>query len=363
MSDNEVHGSASIVAPSPQRDRGPSMSLRTRLLAIYAVLFAGNIIVWAAAFWTFHGHQVLLYTCLLAYAFGLRHAVDADHIAAIDNVTRKLMQDGRRPVAVGFFFSLGHSTVVILASVALAATATALQGRFEAFKAIGGLIGTIVSASFLLVIAFANILVLLGVYKAFRRVKAGGRYEEEDLDRLLAGRGLLSRIFGPLFAMIGRSWHMYPLGFLFGLGFDTATEIGVLGLSATGAAQGLSIWSIMVFPALFTAGMTLVDTTDSVLMLGAYGWAFVKPIRKLYYNMTITFVSIVVALVVGGIEALGVVGDQLGLKDGVWAFVGSLNENFGSIGLVIVAIFVGSWILSFAVYRLKGYDRIEAENA
>ena len=360
MSDNEVRKSASIVAPSPQRDRGPSMSLRTRLLEIYSFLFAGNIMVWAAAFWTFHGHQVLLYTCLLAYAFGLRHAVDADHIAAIDNVTRKLMQDGRRPVAVGFFFSLGHSTVVILASVALAATATALQGRFEAFKAIGGLIGTIVSASFLLVIAVANILVLLGVYKAFRRVKAGGRYEEEDLDRLLAGRGLLSRIFGPLFAMIGRSWHMYPLGFLFGLGFDTATEIGVLGLSATGAAQGLSIWSIMIFPALFTAGMTLVDTTDSVLMLGAYGWAFVKPIRKLYYNMTITLVSVVVAVLVGGIEGLGLVADRLKLEGGFWDGVGALNDNFGVLGLAIVGLFLLSWAVSVAVYRYKRYDEAEA---
>ena len=213
----------------------------------------------------------------------------------------KLMQDGRRPVAVGFFFSLGHSTVVILASVALAATATALQGRFEAFKAIGGLIGTIVSASFLLVIAVANILVLLGVYKAFRRGEGGWPLRGGG-SRSFARRARPPQpgSSGRCFAMIGRSWHMYPLGFLFGLGFDTATEIGVLGLSATGAAQGLSIWSIMVFPALFTAGMTLVrHHRQRVLMLGAYGWAFVKPIRKLYYNMTITFVSIVVALVVG----------------------------------------------------------------
>ena len=338
---------------------GDGLTLRSRIVGLYAALLVANIMVWAAAFWAFHAYPVLLGTCLLAYTFGLRHAVDADHIAAIDNVTRKLMQDGKRPVAVGLYFSLGHSTIVILASAALAATATALKSRFNEFKAIGGIVGTVVSASFLLLIAFANILVLIGVFKAFQRVKSGGRYEEEDLDLLLANRGLLSRIFKPLFELIRTSWHMYPLGFLFGLGFDTATEIGVLGMSAAGAAQGMSIWSIMIFPLLFTAGMTLIDTTDSVLMLGAYGWAFVKPIRKLYYNMTITFVSIVIALLVGGIEGLGVIGGQLGLTSGFWAVIGALNENFGAIGYLIIGIFVFSWIVSFAIYRVKGYDRIE----
>ena len=338
-------------------------SLRGRIIGIYAGLALANILVWAASFWTFHAHPVLLGTCLLAYTFGLRHAVDADHIAAIDNVTRKLMQEGERPVAVGFFFSLGHSTIVILASAALAATATAMKSHFDQIKAIGGLIGTLVSAGFLLLIALANILVLIGVHRAFQRVKSGGLYIEEDLDMLLAGRGLLNRLFKPLFGMIRQSWHMYPLGVLFGLGFDTATEIGVLGMSAAGAGQGMSLWSIMIFPALFTAGMTLIDTTDSILMLGAYGWAFVKPIRKLYYNMTITFVSILVALVVGGIEVLGVIGDKLGLDSGFWAAIGALNDNFGTIGYVIIGIFVLSWIVSFAIYRIKGYDRIEVSGA
>ena len=336
-------------------------SLRKRLVGIYAFLAAANVVCWAVAFWTFRSHQTLLGTCLLAYTFGLRHAVDADHIAAIDNVMRKLMADGRRPVAVGFYFSLGHSTVVILASAALAATATALKGHFEALRTVGSLVGTVVSVSFLLLIAFGNILVLIGVAKAFQRVKAGGRYEEEALDLLLADRGLLSRIFRPLFGMVSRSLHMYPLGFLFGLGFDTATEIGVLGLSATGAVQGLSIWSIMTFPALFTAGMTLIDTTDSVLMLGAYGWAFAKPIRKLYYNMTITSNSVLIALVVGGIEALGVVGDRLGQKVGFWAAVGALNDNFGLLGYAIVGLFVASWLISYVVFRANGYDDIEVD--
>ena len=335
-------------------------SLRGRLTGLYAVLLAANVLVWAAALIAFRAYPVLLGTCLLAYTFGLRHAVDADHIAAIDNVTRKLMQEGKRPVAIGFFFSLGHSTVVILASAALAATATALKSHFDQFRAIGSLVGTLVSASFLLLIAAANILILVSVFRVFQRVKNGGAYAEEDLDLLLANRGLLSRIFKPLFGMIRQSWHMYPLGFLFGLGFDTATEIGVLGMSAAGAAQGMSIWSIMIFPLLFTAGMTLIDTTDSVLMLGAYGWAFVKPMRKLYYNMTITIVSILIAFVVGGIEVLGVIGGRLGLDTGFWGVVGALNENFGTIGYVIIGIFVLSWIVSVVIYRINGYDRIEA---
>ena len=238
-------------------------------------------------------------------------------------------------------------------------TASALESRFEAFKHVGGLVGTGVSAAFLFAIAIANSVILIGVWRTFRRVKNGGRFVEDDLDMLLANRGFLARLFRPVFGLIRNSWMMYPLGFLFGLGFDTATEIGVLGMSATGAAQNLSIWSILVFPALFTAGMTLVDTTDSILMLGAYGWAFVKPIRKLYYNMTITFVSVVIALVVGSIEVLGVVGDQLGLEEGVWSVIAGLNANFGNLGFFIIAIFVASWVVSILIYRLNGYDSIE----
>lgn len=273
--------------------------MRLKIATLYAVLITANIAAWVWALIAFRDYPVLLGTALLAYGFGLRHAVDADHIAAIDNVTRKLMQDGKRPIGIGFFFSLGHSTVVVLASIAIALTATAFQDRFEAFRSIGSVISTLVSALFLLAIAAMNIVILITVYRTFCRVKAGMPYVDEDLNILLAGRGLLARLFRPMFRMIRRSWHMYPLGFLFGLGFDTATEVGLLGISATQASQGLSIWSILVFPALFTVGMSLVDTTDSILMLSAYGWAFVKPIRKLYYNMTITFVSVVVALLVG----------------------------------------------------------------
>jgi high-affinity nickel-transport protein len=333
--------------------------MRDKILGIYLVLALANLAAWAWALLAFRDYPLLLGTALLAYGFGLRHAVDADHIAAIDNVTRKLMQEGQRPVTVGFFFSIGHSTVVVLASAAIAGATTLLQDRFDALKELGGVIGTSVSVLFLFAIAMANLLVLAGVYRAFQRARRGEAIEEHDLNILLAQRGLLARLFRPMFRLISKSWHMFPLGFLFGLGFDTATEVALLGISAAEAAQGLSIWSILVFPALFTAGMSLIDTTDSVLMVGAYGWAFVKPIRKLYYNMTITAVSVLVAVLVGGIEALGLIVDQLDLKGAFWEAIGVLNDSFGVLGYAIIALFVMSWVVSVLIYRWRGYDLIE----
>ncbi len=333
---------------------------RGKVIGMYTVLIAFNIAVWLWTLIEFRDRPLLLGTAFLAYSFGLRHAFDADHIAAIDNVTRKLMQRGRRPITVGFFFSLGHSTIVVALAIAIALTATALQGQFGALKSVGGMIGTSVSALFLFAIAAANFMVLVQVYRAFQSIKRGGRFAEEDVDHILDQRGLLSLIFRPAFKLIGRSWHMYPLGLLFGLGFDTATEVGLLGISAAQASQGLSIWSILLFPALFTAGMSFMDTTDSTVMVGAYGWAFVKPLRKLYYNMTITFVSVVAALVIGGIEALALIGDKFGLEGPFWAFVGTLGNNFGLVGYGIAAFFVASWAVSFAIYKVKGYDRLEA---
>jgi high-affinity nickel-transport protein len=307
----------------------------------------------------FRHYPLLLGTALLAYSFGLRHAVDADHIAAIDNVTRKLMQEGKRPVGIGFMFSLGHSTIVVLGSAAIAATALALQHRMDGARMVGGVIGTLVSALFLFGIAAVNIVVLSSIYRAFVRVRNGAPYVDEDFDMLLASRGFLSRLFRPMFAMIRRSWHMYPLGVLFGLGFDTATEIGLLGISAAEASKGLPLWSIMVFPALFAAGMSLIDTTDNILMLGAYGWAFIKPVRKLYYNMTITFVSVVVALVVGGIEALGLLAGQFHWNGLFWNAVLKLNTNFGALGYFIIGIFALSWVLSIAIYKWRRFDELE----
>jgi len=333
--------------------------VRGKITAMSAGLIAANLAVWAWAFAAFQGHPVLLGTAFLAYALGLRHAVDADHIAAIDNVTRKLMQQGQRPVGVGLYFSLGHSTVVFGLSTAIALFSVAIKDKFGAFQNIGGLIGTGVSAFFLLAIAAANMIVLISVYRTFRVVRAGGRYVDEDLDLILSQRGFFGRIFRRLFRLIGESWHMYLLGFLFGLGFDTATEVGLLGIAATEATKGLAVWSILVFPALFTAGMALVDSLDSILMVSAYGWAFVKPIRKLYYNLTITAVSVVVALLIGGVEALGLVGDQLQMRGPAWSAIDSLNTHFGTLGFVIIGVFAFCWMVSLFVYRLNRYDEIE----
>ena len=341
------------IAPTAQ-DRPPA--IRARLIGIYAFLIAANVSVWLWALFALRGHAVMLGSALLAYGFGLRHAVDADHIAAIDNVTRKLMQEGKRPVAVGFMFSLGHSTIVLLGSAAIAGTALALQNHLAVARNIGNIVGTLISGAFLLGIAIVNLAVFRSIYQAFVRVRRGEPYVEEDFDSLLAGRGFLARLFRPLFRMIRDSWHMYPLGALFGLGFDTATEVGVLAISAAGASQGLSFWTILVFPALFAAGMLLVDTTDNILMLGAYGWAFVKPVRKLYYNLTVTCVSAIVALAVGGIEVLGLLAGYLHFKGWFWDAVAKLNGNLGTFGYFIIGLFVLSWIVSVALYKWRRFD-------
>jgi high-affinity nickel-transport protein len=338
-----------------------AVNTRRKIGKIYAGLVVFNLAAWVWALVAFRHYPTLVGTAFLAYSLGLRHAVDADHIAAIDNVTRKLMQEGKRPVGVGLMFSLGHSTIVVLGSAAIAATALSLQHRMDAVRHIGGLVGTLTSTLFLFGIAIVNLVVLRSVYLAFRRVRRGERYVEEDFDLLLGSRGFLSRLFRPMFAMISRSWHMYPLGLLFGLGFDTATEIGLLGISAAEASKGLSLWSILVFPTLFAAGMSLIDTTDNILMLGAYGWAFVKPIRKLYYNMTITLVSAIVALAVGGIEALGLLAMQFHRQGAFWDLVGKLNQNFGTLGYCIIALFALSWCISIWIYRWRRFDDLELE--
>jgi high-affinity nickel-transport protein len=337
--------------------------LRGRVAALYALLIGVNAGAWIWALAAFHHYPVLLGAALLAYTLGLRHAVDADHIAAIDNVTRKLMQQGQRPVSVGFCFSLGHSTIVFGLSVVIALASVAIKNHFDDLAFFGGIIGTTVSAIFLLAIGFANLLVLISLGRTFQRVRRGGRFDDEDLDLLLAQRGFFGRIFRNLFGLITRGWQMYLVGLLFGLGFDTATEVGLLGISAREAAQGLPVWTILVFPTLFTAGMALVDTTDSILMLGAYGWAFVKPVRKLYYNLTITLVSVLVAFLIGGIEALGLIGDQFKIHGAVWDQIGLLNKNLGMVGLAIIGVFVLSWGVSILIYRRNRFDEIQVNLA
>ncbi len=318
-----------------------------------------NAVAWGIALLAFHGSSVLLGTAVIAYAFGLRHAVDADHICAIDNVTRRLMQERKRPVTVGLYFSFGHSTVVVALTVAMALAAHYVKSNIPSLQIAGGIIGTSVSAAFLLLIAATNVVVLVDIFRAFRDAQRGSRYKERNVDEMLEGRGLLGRFFKPLLKIVDASWKMYPIGVLFGLGFDTASEVGLLAIAAIQAGKGLPVYDILIFPLLFTAGMSLLDATDGILMLGAYGWAFVKPLRKLYYNMVITFASVLVAAAVAGIEVISLVSEHLGGRGSVWEPANALSANLGALGFAIVGLFTLSWIVSMFVYKLKRYDDVQ----
>jgi high-affinity nickel-transport protein len=339
---------------------GPA-AVRRRILLVYLFLAALNLAAWVLAFAVFHAYPATLSLCFLAYGFGLRHAVDADHLAAIDNVTRKLMQENKRPAAVGLFFSLGHSTVVILLSLLVAQGTGYVQNHFPQFKDIGGLIGTGISAFFLLLIAVVNFIIFLEVFRRFQAARKGAGRQEDALHDILSGPGLIARALRSLFKLVGASWQMYFVGFLFGLGFDTATEIALLGIAATQAAEQASLWSIMIFPLLFTSGMCLVDATDGIVMLGAYGWAFIKPVRKLFYNMTITLVSFVIALLIGSLEALGIIAARFHLETGVWAVVNALGEPKVAtyLGFGIIGLMMACWLASVVVYRVAGLAQLD----
>ena len=293
---------------------------------------------------------------LTAYGFGLRHAFDADHISAIDNTTRKLLADGKRPLGVGFFFSLGHSTIVVGLSLALTLAAKAVAGQIgegSQLVSVGGYIGTSVSAFFLYLIAAINLVILVGIIRIFREMRQG-TYDEATLEEKLNSRGLMNRLLGPLARSIKSSWQMYPIGVLFGLGFDTATEVALLALAAGAAAQGLPWYATLCLPILFAAGMSLMDTTDGAFMNVAYGWAFSKPVRKVFYNLTITGLSVAVALIIGTIEILSIVVTYFNLSGGAWAFIGNINLN--AIGFFIVGMFVVTWVAAILIWR---FGRIE----
>ena len=331
--------------------------LRRRLVVVFAVLAVLNVGTWLAIVIAAAKFPILLGLGITAYGFGLRHAVDPDHIAAIDNTTRKLMQDGKRPVAVGFFFSLGHSTVVLLLSVLVAVSAAFVKNNLPTLQTFGVVVGTGVSGLFLVIIGAINIAVLFDIVATWRRAVDDGEYDDQTLDAYLADRGLLARMLRPLLRVVTESWNMYPVGFLFGLGFDTASEVGLLGIAAVTGASGMPIGLILLLPLLFVAGMSLVDTTDGVAMLGAYGWAFLKPLRKLYYNITITSISVIVALLIGGIEMLQVIAAELHATGGAWDLVQNLPlENFG---LYIIGVFLVSWLVSVVVYKLKRIDDLD----
>jgi high-affinity nickel-transport protein len=331
--------------------------LRRRLFLVYGLLGVLNVGTWVAVLIASARYPILLGLGVTAYGFGLRHAVDPDHIAAIDNTTRKLMQDGKRPVGVGFFFSLGHSTVVVLLSVLVAVSASFVKQHLPALQSTGSVLGTAVSGLFLLVVAAINIVVLCDIVSTWKRAVDENAYDEETLDAYLAGRGLLARLLRPLLRVVTQSWNMYPIGFLFGLGFDTASEVGLLGIAAVTGASGMPIALILLLPLLFVAGMSLIDTTDGVAMLGAYGWAFLKPFRKLYYNITITSISVVVALFIGGVELLQVLANELHATGGIWDV--AQNVPLANLGFYIVAVFLASWLVSVLVYKLKRIDELD----
>jgi high-affinity nickel-transport protein len=288
----------------------------------------------------------------LAYAFGLRHAFDADHISAIDNTTRKLLQEGKKPLGVGFFFSLGHSTVVFLIAVALGfATQFVVSNVISAngqLKSVGGLIGTGVSGVFLLLIGIVNLIILLDILKLFRRMRAG-EYDRDALEHELVAGGLLTRLFGRLFRLITHSWQMYLVGFLFGLGFDTASEISFLAISAGAAAQHIPVYALISLPLIFAAGMSLMDTADGAFMSQAYSWAFSNPVRKVFYNLTVTALSVFVALFVGLFELSQLLIQQLHLRGSVWDAIGGMD--LGVMGFVIVGAFIVTWAGALLIYR------------
>jgi high-affinity nickel-transport protein len=372
--------------PGPQPPAGPAAAQRIsftrdevfRLVGLFGFVAALHVAGFGLFYYynsqpQFHslgdgkGNLVFAGAATLAYGLGLRHAFDADHISAIDDTTRYLLQKGKRPLAVGFFFSLGHSSIVLGLSIGIAFAAKAAIGFQSSFAGTGGIIGTLVSATFLFLIAALNFAVLVGILKMWRKAKAGV-YQPEELDVLLANRGLLNRIFrGRYNKFINHSWQMYPVGLLFGLGFDTATEVAFLGLSATAAvgvgASGVSLppLAILSLPLLFAAGMSLMDTFDGVFMSKAYGWAFVTPIRKIYYNITTTGLSIFVAFGIGSIEVLGLLSEKLELTGQPWEFIAGIDIN--TAGQVIVVVFVLVWAGAVAYYKLARVDERYADAA
>ena len=289
----------------------------------------------------------------LAYTFGLRHAFDADHISAIDNTTRKLLQEGKMPMGVGFFFSLGHSTVVFLISLALGLAVQVVESVETSgggLEYTGSLIGTTVSGTFLVLIGVLNLIILLDIYRVYQTMKSGS-YDGPILEHELTAGGLMSWIFGRLFKLIKASWQMYPIGFLFGLGFDTATEVGLLAISASSAAQHLPLLAVLTLPVIFAAGMSLLDTADGAFMAKAYSWAFSNPIRKIFYNLTVTGLSVFVALFVGSIELLQIFSEELDLAGGPWDVINGIDFNL--MGFIIVGVFILTWVIALVIWKTQ----------
>jgi len=337
-----------------------SRSEKIRIVIIFSVLITITAVGFSAAFVIGKIAVVLGGLGIVAYVFGLRHGVDADHIAAIDNTTRKLMQEGKRPYTVGLWFSLGHSTVVVALIIALIFATRAVTTSIPALQSAGAVVGTLVSGSFLWIIGFINAVIVIGIYKIFQTLKQG-KLNQEELDRLLENRGFMNRFFRPLFKVINKPWHIYPVGVLFGLGFDTASEVALIAISVgIGVSTSIPLYYILILPLLFTCGMVTIDTADGVAMRVAYGWAFLNPVRKIYYNLTVTVISVLVAWAIGTIELLQVLSTELNLSGIFWSWLNTIN--FEMIGFGIIGIFIMSWLVSFGYWRVKKYDKLEPFN-
>jgi high-affinity nickel-transport protein len=354
-------GGAVATAAAP----GLTVGERLRMTALFLGIGVVTLLAFLGAFAYLPHHYsqeatpgVLVFSglAITAYILGLRHGFDADHIAAIDNTTRKLLNDGKRPLTVGTWFSLGHSTIVFALIAALVVLTEFVRSHVAAFAQFGAVVGALISGVFLFLIGLVNVLIALDVYRIFRGLR-DRELDQAALDAQMDKRGFLYRYFGRLFKMVEEPWQIYPIGVLFGLGFDTATEVLLITVSVVFATTtSVPFWAVLLLPLLFTCGMVLADTVDGFAMRYAYGWAFLKPIRKIYYNLTLTVISVLVAFVVGGIELLGVVGIELGLRGGFWALIGGLN--FEVLGVAIVVVFLGSWLIAMGIYRYKGYEQI-----
>ncbi len=331
-----------------------SSSERSQLVGFASVIVILHVVGWGLALWAARDYPFLLGLAGLAYSFGLRHAFDVDHIAAIDNTTRKLMAPGRRPFGVGFFFSLGHSTVVFVLTLVVALTARSLTDELPAVRAMGSYVGTTISGVFLYAMGIVNFIVLMDVYRVFRAMRRG-TYDASALESSLLQRGLMNRWFGGLFRLVGRPRHMYWVGLLFGLGFDTATEVALLTTAGVVASQALPLFAVLSLPIIFAAGMSLMDSADGMMMCGAYGWAVENPLRKVFYNLTITGLSVVVALFIGTIQLVSIVtGRLLDLHTGIWGVIQDLD--FQTMGYLVVGLFALSWLASVAVWRFGRWE-------
>ena len=337
---------------------------------IYALIISATAFGLVATFIIGRTWGIFIGLGILAYTLGLRHGVDADHICAIDNTTRKLLQDGQKPYTVGTWFSLGHSTIVMGMLFGLVVAARFIISAYPTFQADGAIGGTIISAGFLYIIAFINLLIFWEVYLIFKQLRAG-TLDNERLEKQLNSRGFMNRYFNWLFKFVNKPWQIYPVGVLFGLGFDTATEVTLIAITVTvgTASAGFPLWAVLILPFMFTCGMVLTDTSDGISMRYAYGWAFAKPIRKVFYNLTLTLISVMVAFIIGTIELLGVIASELNLTGGPFGFWNTMNwlnnsagpagiDVWGWVGIGIVTLFIVTWLVAMLVYRLKHFEDI-----